>query len=144
MKNEEYTLGEWLSLWYNTYKKPRLKPRSLRNIEQMIRLHTPEWFKAMVMREITAFDADRALSEQPPSRTAVYTRQVWHAAFLKACALGIVESNVIDFTERIMYKKKKSKSLTIAEQTAFFEKLEKSRYRWLKDFCKKKKAKKQC
>lgn len=128
---EKITCGEWLSLWYDTYKKPRLKWRSLRNIEQMIRLHTPEWFKAMVMREITAFDADRALSEQPPSRTAVYTRQVWHAAFLKACALGIVDKNVIEYTERIVYKKQKSKSLTIAEQTAFFERLEKSRYRWL-------------
>ena len=28
MKNEEYTLGEWLSLWYNTYKKPQSKNTS--------------------------------------------------------------------------------------------------------------------
>lgn len=128
---ETITCGEWLSLWYDTYKKPRLKPCSLRNIEQMIRLHTPEWFKEMIMREITAFDADKALSELPPSRTAVYTRQVWHASFAKACALGIVDKNVIDYTERVVYKKQKSKSLTIAEQKAFFERLEKSRYKWL-------------
>lgn len=125
------TLGEWLSIWYDTYKKPYLKPYSLRNIEQQIRLHTPEWLKAMRLKEIRLFDIDRALAEIPRGRTQVYTRQVWHGAFLKAQKLGIIESNVILLTDKLPYKKKKSKALTIDEQTVFINALENRRFKWV-------------
>ena len=78
------TLGEWLTLWFETYKMPTLKPYSIRNIEQMIRIHTPEWLKAMPMKDITVFHIDLALSKIPLGRTYTYARQVWHSAFLKA------------------------------------------------------------
>ena len=62
-------LGEWLSLWYDTYKVPYLKPYSLRNIEQQIRLHTPTWLKEKRIKDITLFDIDKALSPIPLGRT---------------------------------------------------------------------------
>lgn len=125
------TFGKWLIFWYETYKKPILKPYSLRNIEQIIRLHTPEWLKEKQVAEITIFDIDRALSAMPVNRTYVYTRQVWHAAFVKACRYGIAAQNPLDLCEHVKYAKKRGKSLTIAEQRAFMEALEKSRYKWL-------------
>lgn len=125
------TLGEWLVLWYDTYKKPCVKPYTLRNIEQMIRLHTPDWLKTLPMSKITLFEVDCALSKIPLGRTRAYARQVWHEAFEKAQKLGIVERNVISLTDSVSYKKKKSKALTIAEQTAFLSALENSKYRWL-------------
>ena len=67
---DNLTLGEWLLYWFETYKKPCLKPYSIRNIEQQIRLHTPEWFKAMRLKDITLLDADRALSTIPLRRTS--------------------------------------------------------------------------
>lgn len=125
------TLGVWLSTWFEIYKKPYLKPYSLRNIEQMIRIHTPAWLKDMKMKNIKVFDIDRALSALPIGRTYVYLRQVLNSAFSKAQTLGIVEINVVKLTDRISYKKKRSKALTISEQKQFLERLEKSNYKWL-------------
>ncbi len=125
------TFGEWLAFWYETYKKPVLAWYSVRNIEQVIRLHTPDWLKSLQLVKITIFDIDRALSEIPISRTYVYTRQVWHSALFKACRAGLIERNPVDLCERVRYPKKKSKALTIAEQREFIERLEGSRYKWL-------------
>ena len=118
------TLGEWLPLWYETYKVPYLKPYSLRNIEQQIRLHTPSWLKEKRLKDITLFDIDRALLPIPLGRTRKYTRQVWHSAFRKAQQLGIIDKNVLTLTDDIRYKKQKSKPLTIEEQKAFIEALD--------------------
>ena len=128
---DNLTLGEWLLYWFETYKKPCLKPYSIRNIEQQIRLHTPEWFKAMRLKDITLLDADRALSTIPLGRTRKYTRQVWHSACKKAQQLGLIDKNVFTLTEDMRYKEKKSHPLTIAEQKEFLERLESSRYKWL-------------
>lgn len=125
------TFGAWLAFWFDTYKRPYLKPYSLRNIEQMIRLHTPAWLKDMRVSQITVFDIDRALSEIPVSRTYIYTRQVWHNAFVKACRYGIAVQNPLDLCEHVRYTKKRGKALTIAEQEAFFKRLECSRAKWL-------------
>ena len=125
------TFGEWLFFWYETYKRPRLKPYSLRNIEQMIRLHTPKWLKEKRMSDITVFDIDYALSVIPVSRTYIYTRQVWHSAFVKACRYGIVKQNPVDLCERISYVKNAGKPLTLKEQADFIERLQESRYKWL-------------
>ncbi len=125
------TFGEWLTFWFQTYKKPVLAWYSVRNIEQVIRLHTPAWLKDLPVSKITVFDIDRALAEIPVSRTYVYTRQVWHAALFKACRAGLLTSNPVDLCERVRYQKKRSKALTITEQREFIERLEESRYKWL-------------
>lgn len=125
------TLGEWLSIWYDTYKKPYLKPYSLRNIEQQIRLHTPEWLKAMRLKDIRLLHIDRALSLIPRGRTQTYARGVWYGAFKKAQQLDIIENNVIQVMDKITYKKKRSRALTIEEQTEFINALERSRYKYV-------------
>lgn len=125
------TLGEWLIFWFDTYKKPYLKPYSLRNIEQMIRLHTPAWLKDKRMIDITVLDIDQALSFVPCGRTRVYARQVWHSAFLKACKVGIVDRNVLELTDSIRYKKQCGKALTITEQRDFLHSIHGKRVQWL-------------
>lgn len=128
------TLGEWLTMWFETYKKPNLKPNSVRNIEQMIRLHTPQWLKDMRMRDISVLDIDKALCLIPRGRTRVYARQVWHSAFLKAERLGFVERNVLALCDGVSYPRRKSKALTIAEQTAFLQAISGTRMQWLMAF----------
>ncbi len=125
------TFGEWLVFWFETYKKPALKPYSVRNIEQVIRLHTPEWLKAKALAKITIFDIDGALADIPISRTYVYTRQVWHSALFKACRAGLIAHNPVDLCEKVRYPKKKSHPLTISEQREFIAKLEGNRFKWL-------------
>lgn len=130
-KLKTVTLGDWLSTWFETYKKPVLKEYSLRNIEQVIRLHTPEWLKAMPLVKITVYDIDRALSQIPLGRTYIYARQVWHSAFLKAEKLGIIDKNILRLTDSIKYKKKRGKALTIEEQSIFINSLDGQRIKWL-------------
>jgi integrase len=125
------TFGEWLQNWYNIYKAPTLRPNSVRNIEQMIRLHTPAWLKAMPLVKITPLDLDKALAETPKGRTRVYVRQVWGCAFGKAYRLGMIDKNIMEMTEPVKYKKTASKALTIKEQTAFLNSLHHQRMEWL-------------
>ncbi len=125
------TLGDWLAFWFDTYKEPTLVANSVRNIEQVIRLHAPAWLKEKRLVDITVFDVDRALSAFKPCRTLAYVKQVWHNAFAKACNLGIIDRNVVSYADRIRYRKQRGKSLTIEEQTEFIKSLEGRRIKWL-------------
>lgn len=127
----EITFGAWLMLWFERYKKPRLKPNSLRNIEQIIRLHTPDWLKDIPLKSLSVIDIDSALSVIPTSRTYVYTRQVWGSALRKAQALSLIDKNPVELTDKVSYRKKRAEPLTIAEQKEFIEKLEGQRCKWL-------------
>ena len=128
---ENVTLGEWLTLWYETYKAPNLSANSLRNIEQQIRLHTPEWLKKMPLNSIKLFHIDRALQSMPLGRTRKYTKQVWHSAFKKAQQLDIIEKNVVTLTDDVKYKKQKSKALTLKEQAEFIEAIKGRRFEFV-------------
>ncbi|HJA96019.1 MAG TPA: site-specific integrase [Firmicutes bacterium] len=125
------TLGEWLDVWFVTYKRPYLRPYSLRNIEQMIRLHTPAWLKAMRMRDICVLDLDKALAELPNGRTMQYARQTWHNAFAKAYKLGIIERNVVELTDAVKYKRQRGNALNIKERRDFLEAIKGKRLQWL-------------
>lgn len=125
---EGVTLGKWLALWYETYKKPHLSEYSLRNIEQQIRLHIPDWLKVLPIAEIKAFDIDRVLLGISGGRTRKYTKQVLHSAFKKALQLGVVEKNIVELVDDIKYKKKKSKALTTIEQAEFLQKIKGRRF----------------
>lgn len=125
------TFGEWLIKWFEVYKKPNLQPNSVRNIEQMIRLHTPEWFKSMAMVKISPFDVDKALSETPNGRQRAYARQVWYSAFKKACKLGYLVRNVMELADPVKYKKQHGKALTITEQKQFIEAITGKRIEWV-------------
>lgn len=125
------TFGEWLDFWYATYKVPRLKPYSIRNIEQIIRLHTPSWLKAIPLTALTIIEIDAGLSAIPTSRTYTYTRQVWGSALKKAQQLGLISQNPVLLTDKVKYQKKRSSALTITEQKEFIERLEGTRVQWL-------------
>jgi len=121
--DENLIFGEWLQYWYTTYKAPHLAKNTLRNIEQMIRIHTPEWLKNKPIRDISVFDIDEALSAFPACRTRTYLRQTWQNAFLMAQKREIVVKNPVALSDNIRYKKQRGKALTITEQTAFIASL---------------------
>lgn len=131
---QNITFGKWLEIWFDTYKRPYLKPYSIRNIDQMIRLHTPQWLKDKEIKNITVFHVDRALLEIPLGRTRIYARQVWHSAFVKALKFDIVTRNVVELTDKIKYQKKRGNALTVEEQMEFFERIKGTRYEWLMKF----------
>lgn len=125
------TFGEWLNLWFEVYKKPILQPNSIRNIDQMIRLHTPDWLKRLSLSYITPFDVDKALSVIPIGRTRSYVRQVWFSAFSKAYKLGYVPRNIMELADPVKYRKQSGKALTISEQRQFLKNIHGKRFEWL-------------
>ena len=124
-------MGAWLWEWYEIYKKPNLAPYSLRNIEQMIRLHIPESLKRLPIGDLTAYVVEKELVKLGKTRTAVYARQVLFSALAKAERLGFVTRNVMERVEKVRYKKQRGKALSLTEQAEFLRKLEQSRYKWL-------------
>ncbi len=131
IKMKKMTLSAWLVEWFNVYKKPYLAANSLRNIDQVIRLHIPAELKEQRLIDITAHDIEKALAPLGKTRTRVYARQVLFSTFDKAYKLGLIERNIVQAVDNVRYKKKKSVALTLEEQKLFLEQLEKSRYKWL-------------
>ncbi|MBQ8375037.1 MAG: site-specific integrase [Clostridia bacterium] len=130
-EKKEWTLGEWLWEWYEIYKKPNLAAYSLRNIEQMIRLHIPENLKRLPLSELTTYGVERELMRLGKTRTGVYARQVLFSALSKAQRLGFVARNVMEGVEKIRYRKQRGQALSLTEQEEFLRRLETSRYKWL-------------
>lgn len=131
MNGAEWTLGEWLREWFDIYKKPNLAAYSIRNIEQMIRLHIPQELQRLPLSELRAHEIEKALIVLGNTRTRVYARQVLFSAMEKARRLGFVSSNVMEGVEKVRYRKQKGKALSLSEQAAFLQALESSRYKWL-------------
>lgn len=131
MRNKEWTLGEWLQEWFEVYKKPNLADYSLRNIEQMIRIHIPEKIKNKPLSSLSAYEIEKELVTLGHTRTGVYARQVLFSAMEKARKLGFVSHNVMEAVEKVRYRKQKGKALSLTEQAVFLRELEKSRYKWL-------------
>ena len=52
-------------------------------------------------------------------------------SFLKALKLGIIERNVLELTDKVSYKKKRSRALSIEEQKNFIQALEGRRAKWI-------------
>ena len=131
MCREEWTLGAWLWEWFEIYKKPNLAAYSIRNIEQMIRLHIPQELQRLPLLELHAHEIEKALMVLGNTRTRVYARQVLFSAMEKARKLGFVPHNVMEGVEKVRYRKQKGKALSLSEQAEFLHALEKSRYKWL-------------
>lgn len=130
-RRQNWKLGEWLIEWFNTYKKPTLAPYSVRNIEQVIRLHIPDELKRLPLSALNAYDVEKALFKLGNTRTGVYARQVLFSAIKKAQQLGFVSVNVMENVEKVRYRKKHGKALTVAEQNEFLHACETSRYKWV-------------
>lgn len=131
MNNKEWTLGAWLWEWYEIYKRPNLAAYSLRNVEQMIRLHIPETLKRLPLSELTVYTVERELMKLGRTRTAVYTYQVLFSALSKAESLGFISKNIMEGVEKVRYKKQRGQALSLSEQTEFLQNIEKSRYKWV-------------
>ncbi len=131
MNGQEWTLGAWLWEWYDIYKRPNLAPYSLRNIEQMIRLHIPDSLKRLLLSELHPYAIEKELLPLGRTRTAVYARQVLFSALAKAARLGFISNNVMEAVDKVRYKQQRGKALSLSEQTEFLRALEGSRYKWL-------------
>ena len=50
----DYTVGEWMWLWYETYSKPHLRPATASNYESYIRNHIEPGIGKVKLKQITS------------------------------------------------------------------------------------------
>lgn len=114
-----FTLGEWLSEWYEVYKLPTVSKSTAENIERVIRLHLPQWLKEMRLDELNAFTIDKALSGVQSTRMRKYAFHVLNNSLNKAFRLDYIESDIMKKAETIKHRSRQGQALTVAEQRKF-------------------------
>lgn len=119
----EYTLGSWLSEWYQVYKIPTVSKSSAQNIERVIRLHIPQWLKAINLSDLKAFTIDKALSSIQSTRMRKYAFHVLNNSLNKAYRLDYVETDIMKKAEPVKHRVKVGEALTISEQREFLKRV---------------------
>lgn len=120
---KEYTLSEWLSEWFEVYKKPRLKAASIVPIETALRLHVPESLKSVPLSALRVLDLDRAVNALPPGRTQKLLHDVLKASLFKAYRLELIPKDISKLLDPVRYKMKQGRSLSPEELTVFLRKI---------------------
>lgn len=109
------TVGDWLCQWVETYKRPYLRPNSVRSIEIVIRNHIPSEILRKSLTAVTVLDVDRLLLKTS-GRTRKYTYQVLYNAFGKAYQIGILSDNIMLRVEPVRHQTEHGSALTYEER----------------------------
>lgn len=127
------TLETWLAEWLKTYKALYLKKSSIERIKYTIK-HVPTWLNEKKLRELKAYDIDKAISQCKFSRTRKYVYYVLTNALKKAYRLDLLDFDITAKIEPVKHKPKKGKALTKSEQIAFLRAIKGCKYRNLFEF----------
>ena len=52
--NGDYTVGEWMWLWFETYSKPNIRPSTVKNYSNYIRNHIEPGIGHIKLKQLTA------------------------------------------------------------------------------------------
>lgn len=128
-----YTYGQWLNEWLNVYKKPYVK--SIKNHKIIIRLHIPKRLKDTKLKDISAFDIQKALNNVKLSRTRVDVYNIYHASLKMAFKLCFVDKDIAELLIKPKHEKKVGSSLSNGELQDFLNKISFSRLQNFYLFC---------
>jgi len=133
------TVGEWLDIWLNEYKKPpKVRPTTWQNYETVIRCHIKPAIGHIPLRQLQPSHLQRLYNEKfdngrvdgqggLSSRTVRIIHTVMHASLKQAMKEGLVARNVAEATTLPKREKKEPRVLTLEEQRRFFEVLSQDR-----------------
>lgn len=113
-------VSEWVSKWYELYKKPNLKATSLSSLKTTI----ARIVKAFGSKRLNALKTDELQAffvSMPAERTRDMTMNVLKNALEKARKQGLIKSNPCDALEIKKHVKKRKKGLTPDEQARSLE-----------------------
>lgn len=117
---KSYKFGEWLNVWFDVYKKPKLKKSSAVPIECAIRIHVPQILKDTYLSDLTVLDLDRAVSQLNPSRTQKVLYDTLCSALRKAYSHGYIERDLSVLLEPVRFRTKHGVPLSASELRTFF------------------------
>ena len=135
LKNKEktkaisYTLYTWLHEWFNTYKKPNLKPTSLYQIKICINKHIKNNIKDININNLTAIEINKALNKIESSRMKKYTYDVYCETLKTAYKNKIIKEDITLNIQTVKHERKKGNALTIHQQEKFISSIDNPKHK---------------
>ncbi len=126
------TLGEWLDIWLNNYKKLKVRKTTFGNYETMIRTYIKPALGNLLLKQIQPSTLQSFYTHLLESgrkkeagglspRMVHYVHTLIHAALKQAVKEGLIIRNPADAVELPKVKKREIEPLTREEITAFLD-----------------------
>ncbi len=124
----KYTFYEWIDIWLDTYKRPKLTPGALLNLERNIRLYIKPVISDKNLSEITAIEIQDCINKVPSSYIRKYTFNNFNNMFRFAKKNKLIKENVMDYVDPAKHIHKIGSALSIAQQKIFLNKIKNTKY----------------
>lgn len=85
-----FTFGEWLLLWRETYKVPKIAQSSLYQIDNVIKNHMPDWIKSLPLSKLTPLLIQRAINGVKSERMREYAYVEYSDSLRWAADLNLI------------------------------------------------------
>lgn len=131
---QNYLFFEWLDIWFNEYKKPKLKESSLYQINNCIKVHIKPNIDNKPLIELDSLEIQTALNKIKSSRMKKYTYDVYNASLSMAYKLKYINDNIMLGVEKVFHKRKNGRALSIKEQNLFITAIENNKMEYLYKF----------
>ena len=115
----KYTLYSWLEEWYNTYKKPTVKPATLETLDVAIRVHIKPNLADMPLNLLNGLELQKFLMSINKSRTRKSVYDVLNMALKEACDLKLISDNPMVGVKIPVHRRTKGDALTSEELEKF-------------------------
>ena len=119
---------DWIYRWRDTYKKPKLKPLSLFQIDNCIKNHIKPHIENKPLNQIKPIDINTALNKIKTSRMKKYAYDCYRDALREAYKNQITKLNLADLIDRVTHVRQKGRSLTREERKIFLKKVKLLKY----------------
>jgi len=114
------TVSAWADEWLETYKKPKIKPKTYESYEYLIRYHIKHELGHMLLKDLKPIHIQRFInSRQVSYRTVAYLKTILHGMFDSAVLNGYMLKNVTEGVELPRKETKQIRVLSIEEQQRF-------------------------
>ncbi len=123
----KYTLSTWLYEWVETYKAPKLRPRTLEDIRARIRLHILTNLPDKKIDSYSALEIQQALNAVKNERTRQCVYNIYNGAFTQAYRLKLIPENFMPNVEKIKHTYKAGKAMTQRQQKEFLSRIRDNR-----------------
>ena len=114
-------LGEWLAMWLNEYKKPRIRPATFDSYEGIIRVHLTPALGHIPLRDLRPEHVQRYQNEKTREGLAARTLRLHHVVLSNALAQAernqLVVRNVCRLVDAPRQTRREQHTLTVAQLT---------------------------
>lgn len=115
----QYTLNEWLEKWLELYKVNRVKPSTLYQKQNIIKLYIRESIGLLPLTKIDGITLQRFLIRITAPRQREHVYDILRDSYKRAMSLQLIEYNPVQAVQLPQHTPKQSKALTVEEEESF-------------------------